>query len=76
VSGFSAELANLRAVRATLAAALIQVDTRMQVITGGAVPDEVDGCPQCGGLELAPAGDVEVCAKCGANVRDGAVVAG
>lgn len=70
----SAELAFLRSVRATMGAALIQVDARIQAITGEA-PDALEACPKCGGQELAPAGDVAVCAKCGANVKDGAVVA-
>lgn len=71
---FSQELATLRALRATIGAALIQVDGRIQALSGEA-PDAIEVCPKCGGQELADAGDVAVCAKCGANVKDGAVVA-
>ena len=71
--------AQLRATHATLQAALVQVGAMIIALEGpGEGDDDEPGqiCPRCGGGDLAEAGDVQVCAKCGANVRDGDVVGG
>jgi hypothetical protein len=42
-------------------------------------PDEHEehaACPRCGGREFASGGDIDVCAGCNANLRDGELVDG
>lgn len=68
----SVPFSQLQAIRATVEAVLAQLDAVMEQLAG-------EGrCPRCGAPEedLAQAGDVKVCAGCGANVRDGAVIDG
>lgn len=66
----------LRALRASVVAALQQIDTIVETVAG-VPPVAADGaCPRCHGVELADAGDVQVCGDCGANVRAGEVVGG
>jgi hypothetical protein len=69
-------IAQLKATQATLTAAYAQLEAQIVALEADARGDEAPEeprCSACGSLELAPAGDVWVCAGCGANIPKGEI---
>lgn len=71
-----ATIAQLRATQITLTAAHAQLEAQMIALQDEGDQEEEHGepCPKCGATDGARAGDVTVCAKCGANFSGGVVV--
>jgi hypothetical protein len=70
----AALIAQLKATQATLTAAYAQIEAQIVALEAAARGDEgpeEPSCSACGSRELAPAGNVWVCAGCGANIPKG-----
>lgn len=71
-----ATIAQLKATQATLTAAYAQLEAQIVALQEDERGDaeahvEQLACGECGSRELAPAGNVWVCAGCGANIPRG-----
>lgn len=76
---FLAQLDALEAQCNVLAAAVDALLHQARALRAGMEPEAEaprPACPRCGSVDLARAGDVQVCGNCNANIRGSEVVNG